>query len=90
MVFVPLYMFASKYQIDFVVKQNFCLSGFTSMTDPIVYLFVDNLSWNDILQDSTTIHAYGRFVALGNFLTLDIIRTFKESWRYMIPPLIQS
>ena len=53
-------------------------------------LIFENLSYPSIFQDTTTNHAYGRIVVFENFPKPDFIGPVKESWRYMISPILPS
>ena len=53
-------------------------------------VIVDNLYWTYIFQDTTTNHASGHIVVFRNFPKPGFIGLVKESWMYMLSPLLPS
>ena len=54
------------------------------------FVIVENLYWPSALQDTNTNHAYGFIVLFRNLPTPYLVGPVKDSWRYILSPLLSS
>ena len=67
-------MFASQFQLNFVVKYNLCIFLVHLNTRPNCVI-VENLSWTSVLQDTTNNYTFDHIVVvvLSNFIKPDLL-----------------